>query len=259
MSAQTRPKNPVARAIKAILLLQVFMAVFLFGRDMLEALPNLGFGVKAPSLDRPVAPGDQTRRFDPRRFPSREGAPGGRPFPPSPEMPDRLQFTSTEIDGTSVIQLEGAIHPGDARRFDDYYASLEFPAEMIYLNSPGGSVRDALLIGRAIRKLEMSTKMAKDDICLSACPYVFSGGIVRSAESGSFIGVHQHYFEENTALPAFVVVEDIQRGQGEVMAYLQEMGVNPLMMQHALVTGPRDIYIFIREELETYKIVTDGL
>ena len=103
----------------------------------------------------------------------------------------------------------------------------------------------------------MNTEMAAGDICMSACPYVLSAGVERRVAEGAFVGVHQHYFEENTALPAFLIVEDIQRGQGEVMTYLAEMGVDPLLMQHALVTPPEAIYVFLRVELVTYRIITE--
>jgi hypothetical protein len=76
-----------------------------------------------------------------------------------------------------------------------------------------------------------------------------------SAEA--YVGVHQHYFGENTALPAFLAVEDIQRGQGEVMSYLIEMGVDPALMQHALVTPPEAIYVFVVEELADYSLATE--
>ena len=68
--------------------------------------------------------------------------------------------------------------------------------------------------------------------------------------------MHQHYFGENIVQPAFLAVEDIQRGQGLVMAYLAEMGIGLGLMEHALMTPPDEIYILLREELEAYALVT---
>ena len=256
MSA-TASVNPVARAIKAILIVQLGMAVFLFGRDMIGSWSGFGFAPRAPSLDAPVRPGDQTRRFDPRDLPQRD-IPDSRPFPATPNMPDRLAFEIIDVeDGDRVLTLTGAIAPGDARRLTEFLEPLAEPIKTAFLNSPGGSVSDALQIGTLLREAEMNTEMAAGDICMSACPYVLSAGVERRVAEGAFVGVHQHYFEENTALPAFLIVEDIQRGQGEVMTYLAEMGVDPLLMQHALVTPPEAIYVFLREELETYRIITE--
>ena len=254
--SEAKPKNPVARAIKAILIVQLGMAVFLFGRDMAGSWPTLGFRPRAPSLESPVRPGDQTRRFDPRDLPRRD-IPESRPFPATPNMPDRLVFEVVETEDGKVLTLTGAIAPGDARRLTEFLEPLEEAPKTVFLNSPGGSVSDALAIGTKFREGEMNTEMAAGDICMSACPYVLSAGVERRVAEGAFVGVHQHYFDEITALPAFLIVEDIQRGQGEVMTYLSEMGVDPLMMQHALVTPPEAIYVFLREELETYRIVTE--
>ena len=69
--------------------------------------------------------------------------------------------------------------------------------------------------------------------------------------------MHQHYYGENTFLPAFMAVQDIQRGQGEVMRYLDEMGVDPMVLTHALSTPPQSIYLLTAEEMERYLVVTD--
>ena len=102
--SEAKVKNPVARAIKAILIVQLGMAVFLFGRDMVGSWPTLGFGPRAPSLDAPVRPGDQTRRFDPRDLPQRD-IPESRPFPATPNMPDRLAFEIVETEEGKVLTL----------------------------------------------------------------------------------------------------------------------------------------------------------
>ena len=82
------------------------------------------------------------------------------------------------------------------------------------------------------------------------------GGVTRRVDDAAYVGVHQHYFGENVVQPAFLAVEDIQRGQGLVMGFLADMGADPLLMQHALVTPPDEIYIFLPEELVLYRIVT---
>jgi hypothetical protein len=51
-------------------------------------------------------------------------------------------------------------------------------------------------------------------------------------------------------------VEDIQAGQGEVMLYLDAMGIDPLVMRHALITPPDEIYILVPQELRDYGFVS---
>ena len=242
MSARTAPSWTAGGVIKAILAAQLAIGVFLVARD-LGGWP--GLTPPAPQLDTPVRPGDQTRRY---RLPTR---PGGTPIPARGDLPNRLTLVP---DGEGAWSLRGNIAAGDAERI---IPALDRDApERIALNSPGGSVMDALEIGRALRAAGTTTVVEADAICLSACPYLLAGGEERSAAEGALVGVHQHYFGQSTVLPAFMAVEDVQRGQAEVMEYLVDMNVDPLLMRHALATPPGEIYLLVAEELRDYRLVT---
>jgi len=235
-----------ARAIKAILALQIVIAGVLFANDIIRVLPSLGLAPSAPRLTRPVHPGDQTRRYDPKHVPTGPSVPG------TGDMPSRLLF---ETSG-DTLNLTGAIAQGDAERFDTWLQTHDLPLTAT-LHSTGGSVQDALAIGKRLREGEANTTVTAGKVCLSACPYIFAAGTDRHAHKDAYIGVHQHYFGENIALPAFLAVEDIQRGQGEVMGYLDDMGIDLRLMQPALITPPEDIYILTPDELTKYNLATE--
>ena len=241
-------------AIKAVLAVQLGIALFLMGRDLMAAIPHIAWPSNQPRFDTPVLPGDQTRRYAPRDTPLRQADEGNpaRPYRSTGDMPTRLSF---EIKG-ETLTLTGQIADGDAARLADYLKTNPQTLSHIRLNSPGGSVRDALIIGREIRENTYDTLMGATDICLSACPYVLAAGTNRTIHEDAQVGVHQHYFGTNSALPAFLAVEDIQRGQGEVMAYLDEMGVDPLIMRHALMTPPDEIYVLLPTQLQSYKLAS---
>jgi len=242
-----------AGVIKGILGLQLGMAGLMFGSDLLAGWQGFSFAPDAPRIDTPVRPGDQTRRYRPGDLPA---GPANRPFPAPTDMPERLMFEPLSRDGAAVLRATGTIAPGDGARFVAWLAEAGTAPVLLSLNSPGGSVADALEIGRAVRAAGLNTELTGGDICLSACPYILAGGVERVVDGAGYVGVHQHYFGENVALPAFMAVEDIQRGQGQVMEFLDEMGVDPLVMRHALVTPPDEIYILLPDELERYRIVT---
>jgi len=250
----TDSSRTIRRWIMGILVVQVGFALILMGADVIRAIPAALAPSRAPALVDPVAPGDQRRRFEPRDITLREPSPGTRPVPATQDMPSRLDFTAGEIDGRPALTLTGTIAPGDGARFADWIDTHETPG-IVFLNSPGGSVLDAMQIGRELRTRGINTAMTDSDICLSACPYVLAGGAARDIAPGAMVGVHQHYFGENIALPAFLAVEDIQRGQGEVMGYLIEMGIDPAMMRPALLTPPDEIYVLVPEELERFGLI----
>ncbi len=233
-----------AGGIRLMLGLQVGIGAMLLVGDMLGAGIFTPRPTPAPSMEQPVRPGDQTRRFEPRTTPFQ--------WPGSSTMPRRLQL---ETQGDR-LHLLGQIAPGDAERFAAHLDGMEAPPRQLSLFSPGGSVADALDIGRRVRAEGMTTTVQDGNICLSACPYILAAGTSRSAGPEAMVGVHQHYFGENTLLPAFIAVEDIQRGQGELMQYLDEMGIDLRLMQPALMTPPHEIYVLVEEEMERYGLIT---
>lgn len=249
-----RPRAQTRRIIRWVLGLQLALALILFGSDMMRVLPKIALPSTAPRLSEPVRPGDQIRRYAPTDLPFRPSLPGA-PVPVAADMPSRLLFETVEWEGQAALSLTGTIAPGDAARFTDFLETAPLP-RLILLNSPGGSVFDALAMGHRLRADGANTQLLAGAVCLSACPYLLAAGVERRVEDGAVIGVHQHFFGENAALPAFLAARDIQRGQGEVMAYLDAMGIDPRLMQPALITPPDEIYLLTAQELERYNLVT---
>lgn len=249
MSAPAPRRSFVGRALTGVLIFQLALAGLLFLGDLQNGFSLPRFTPRAPSLTEPIRPGDQTRRYRPDRAPA-----PGMPMPSSP-LPERLVLT--RVNGGTAILLEGNIAEGDADRIIKQMGEIPTPPNRVILNSPGGSVGDALILGRHLRSTGATTAMRDGDICYSACPYVLAAGTQREIPTTASVGVHQHYFGKNTLLPAFVAVEDIQRGQGEVMIYLADMGIDPLVMRHALVTPPDQIYVLLPEELKKYGFVVE--
>ena len=235
---------PPLRALRWLMGVQVGIAGILVVGDLGPTLPDLLRRSDAPRLDAPVAPGDQTRRYSPSR-PAQPG-PGI-----DPDMPRRL---TASLQGDTLL-LRGAIARGDAERILPEIADAQ--VRTASLDSPGGSVSDALAIGAAIREAELDTTLADGAVCLSACPYAFAGGVGRTVHEGAAFGVHQHSFDASTILPAALAATDIQRGQARVLRHLDEMGIDLRMMGPAMETPADEIYVLIRDELEEWRVVTD--
>lgn len=242
----TRPEadaRATGRTLRWLLGAQIALAAGMLAVDLAPQIPRLISPSAAPELDAPTRPGDQTRRYRPRD-PARPG-PGI-----DTDMPRRLVLT----DAADGVLIRGAIQPGDGARIA---ADLRRRGpERVALDSPGGSVADALEIGRTIRDIGADTVLDGTALCLSACPYAFAGGVDRTVGADAQVGVHQHAFGESTVLPAFLAVEDIQRGQAEVLRHLTEMGIDPALMVPAMATPADEIYILTREELTDWNLVT---
>lgn len=236
----------VARILTAILVFQLGLGGLLVLGDINNIrLPS--FGPDAPRLSEPVHPGDQQRRFRPDL-----DHPVVQPARDPGQLPDRLVLT--RANGTTY-RLEGTIEDGDAARLISLIDGADPSPEKLILQSPGGSVRDALLLGSHIRTSGIGTQILAGEYCYSACPYVLAGGTSRDISDDASVGVHQHYFGKKSYLPAAFAVEDIQRGQGAVMTFLDEMGIDPMVMQHALTTPPDEIYVLLPEQLQEYNFI----
>lgn len=229
------------RAIRAVLVSQVVLALAIVGLDLWQSPP-----AAAPGMFAPPAQGPSVRPYRPDLRPGSPGGPAMRP------MPDALEFS--QQDG--AIRILGQIAPGDAGRFLAWLDQARPDETRVSLDSSGGSVSDALEIGRAIRSTGLATEVADGSVCLSACPYMLAGGTSRSVAAEGVVGVHQHYFGQNTILPAFMAVRDLQRAQARVIDYLAEMGVDLRLLSHAFRTPPDEINILTPEQLRELSLVT---
>lgn len=248
------------KVLKAMLVAQCALAALVVAGDLPGSIQGMlpAMTPTAPAIDQPVRPGDQTRQFDPDRAPL--DLPENPYLPADQRMPPQLVFSKVETgENAGKVLINGKIADGDADHFARWLEGLTPEPTGFLLNSPGGEVQEALEIGRKLRETGLSVTVPTNAICLSACPYMLAGGEERIVSRSATVGVHQHYFGENTYLPAFLMVSDIQSGQAQVMTYLSEMGIDPLLMAKALVTPPGDIYVLVPDELEKFRLATSLL
>jgi hypothetical protein len=241
--------------LRGMFAVQCGLALLVVATDFATGLPAITAPSNAPTFEVPVAPGDHVRRFDPQRLFTDQPAEPAVPLDDS--VPPQLTFDTVTVgERENVLLLTGGIAEGDARRFAAELDAMQTPPTAIALHSPGGLVDEALAIGRTIRSAELPVIVFAGASCLSACPYILAGGTEREVSVIGSVGVHQHYYGKNAYLPAFLAVSDVQAGQAEVMAHLNDMGIDPMLMAKALMTPPDDIYILMPQELTDFRLAT---
>jgi hypothetical protein len=150
----------------------------------------------------------------------------------------------------------GMIAPGSAGAFASEVNARGEYIKTIVLNSPGGSVGDALEMGRLIRTKGFATEVEKDRVCVSSCPLVVAGGARRAAGPNAIIGVHQVFAPDQAEAARHDTMSEAQRVSARCQRYLAEMGIDLKMWVHAMETPKDRLFIFSANELRELNIVT---
>jgi hypothetical protein len=191
-------------------------------------------------------------------------APGGIPGPDVTTPMETLRAPlEVKLTSGGVLAVTGTILPGSAETFAREVESYAEYVQTVALDSPGGSVRDALEMGRLIREKGFSTSVAAGALCASSCPLVYAGGTERLASQGSAIAVHQIYAATSSEssvtsrlAAAGSAMSDAQTMTAEISRYLIEMGVESEVWLRALETPPDRLSYFSSEDLIRLKLAT---
>ena len=177
-------------------------------------------------------------------------APDGPKGAPDARLRERMTF---ELSAGGRLMAVGAITPGTSKLFADEIEKRGSYIKTVVLMSPGGSVQDALEMGRLIRVKGFATEIEAGAYCASSCPLVFAGGVQRIAGKGAAIGVHQVSAHDEAASGGMA---GAQKVSAICQKYLREMGVDLGVWVHAMETPKEQLYYFKAEELLALKLAT---
>jgi hypothetical protein len=162
-----------------------------------------------------------------------------------------------ELLGGGKLMVTGTITPGISKAFATEIDKHGDYIKTVVLNSPGGSIADAMAMGRLIREKKLSTEVEAGKYCASSCPLLLAGGIERRAGDGAMIGVHQVAAVTSAAnsppRDEMSVTQDIS---ARCLRYLAEMGVNLQVWVHAMETPHDKLFVFKPDELKALNLAT---
>ena len=164
-------------------------------------------------------------------------------------------------DARWTIYLDGFIDSGASVRLGRLLDREEVHAAVVYFNSPGGHLVEAMLLGRLLRERRYDssvgaraadTYLPASGACFSACPFAYAGGVRRSLEPGSVFGVHRA--RNRVALADESSFQDVVSAQAE--DYLAEMGVSRDLAS-LMSAAPHDSIRYVTlAEAERLRLVT---
>jgi hypothetical protein len=178
------------------------------------------------------------------------------------------------------ISAIGVIAEGTSREFEAFARGRDLRGATLVLDSEGGSVLGALALGRAIRRLDITTSVGRTDVlpssdgratrvtltpkasCESMCAFVLLGGARRYVPPEARVMVHQIWLgsKSKRALEATYSAEElglVQRDIGSLARYTIEMGGAIELIETALRVPPWEpMYALSADELRRMKVTT---
>jgi len=185
-----------------------------------------------------------------------EGVPQAPPVQPDTSPEVLRQPMRFELLPGGLLKAEGAIDLGAADRFAEEIAARGEYVKAVSLNSPGGSVEDALAMSRLIREKGLGTRVATKALCASSCPLILAGGVTREAEENAVVGVHQVFNAGQNRPSPEQAMSEAQSTTARITRHLEEMGIGDGLWINALETPPDRLYYLTPEEMTEYKLVT---
>ena len=236
-----RPDDTILRKLYALLIAGTIAVLALDYAELSGLREQVTAAIPEISTESPAAlPGEDLPTISPFRRP--DGA-----------LADKMTF---DLQADGRLRATGTIQPGTAKAFAAEVEKRGSYIKTIVLHSPGGSVTDALEMGRLIRKKNFATEVEAGRYCASSCPLVFAGGVERHAGEKATIGVHQ----VSAMGPGGVAtgsMADAQKISAVCQKYLREMGIDLQVWTHAMETPAQKLYSFKKDELLSLKLATN--
>ena len=242
----TRADDDVLRALFGIVLTATVSVLAMDYQTLSDAAVTQHAALPAPGVTPSAEPLPQPDGDKGRRGPLRQ---------PDANLQKTMSF---DLQADGRLLATGTIMPGTAKAFADEIEKRGGYVKTVALHSPGGSLHDALTIGRLIRERKFSTEVADGRYCASACPLIFAGGVERKAGSKAAIGVHRAVTMSDDPLASRDGMGDGQRISAVAQKYLREMGVDLEVWIHAMETPNDRLYYFKSDELVTLKLATQA-
>lgn len=162
-------------------------------------------------------------------------------------------------DGTRVVSEEVQVFlQGDITQKDVYGAKVmeslvnrgrhRIAGNQVLLAGNGGDVNAAMEVGRVLRKLGVSTLVARDAQCLSSCVFAFMGGDRRTVEGQ--IGIHRPYFSSTRKVANRRLY--YRQLQKKLQEYIEELDFPPSLYEALMAVPSESIRMVSAADLKKY-------
>lgn len=152
---------------------------------------------------------------------------------------------SSKLNDKNHITIDGTFSTGDSIKFQQLI-ELTTSNPIIEINSPGGSLAEAVKIGEIVWRVRASTTVPAGSICASACFLTWINGANRHALNAK-IGLHRPYFQ-NIQNSQDSIKEQV-RTIDQVNQYLISKLVPRNILEKMMARASNEIYWLNEDEI----------
>jgi len=192
------------------------------------------------------------------------------------KLPMRFSWVACQPNCRGWVGAVGIVTADTTKEFDEFARERQLRGATVVLDSSGGSVNDAIALGRRWRNLGMLTtvgisldphngdraEIAPQAYCESMCVFLLLSGKARYVPEGSHVRVHQIWMGDRAddAKAASYSAQDlmiVERDIGRLAKYTFDMGGAGDLLSLALSVPPwEELHELSREELRLTNLVT---
>jgi hypothetical protein len=197
------------------------------------------------------------------------------------KLPMKFKWIACEPDCRGWISAVGIITADTPKDFEDFARARQLGGATVVLDSSGGSVNDAIALGRRFRNLGLLTtvgisvqsrsgqgeraSVAPEAYCESMCVFLLLSGKKRYVPEAAHVRVHQIWMGDRAddARSASYSAQDlmiVERDIGRLAKYTFDMGGAGDLLSLALNVPPwEDLHELDAAELKLTNLVTTDL
>jgi hypothetical protein len=195
------------------------------------------------------------------------------------KLPMKFSWVACEPNCRGWVSAVGIITADTPKDFDDFARGRQLGGATVVLDSSGGSVNDAITLGRRFRNLGLLTTVgitqksgqgarpavASEAYCESMCVFLLLAGKKRYVPEAAHVRVHQIWMGDRAddAKAASYTAQDlmiVERDIGRLAKYTFDMGGAGDLLSLALNVPPwEDLHELDPAELKLTNLVTTSL
>lgn len=152
-----------------------------------------------------------------------------------------------------VAKVSEEIAPGD---YDALMKGVlgnpgNFARKVLMLDSIGGSVPEAIRMGRLVRETGFDTLVPSTGLCQGTCVYLLAAG--RNKAVRGSVGLHRPYYAHGDASRDASLYQGVRYNAS---AYFREMGIPDSLLDDMQRIDPRQMRVLDPKDLARYRLIS---